>query len=411
MVPNKDEQKDAYVARFMKDEGMMKSHPEEKQRMAAAESKWQSYQHDDMQFADMSKVEIFKAGSYYGVTYDESQIDEIAKNTNFLIGSGKHRAPAKLGHDDAQQYAKQSGLPAVGWVNKVYREGAKLYADFKDVPEIVIAAIQKKLYNSVSSEIYMDAHSEKEFGIKGKVLRAVAFLGADVPKVKGMMPLSAYLSEEEGRIFKFKVSDQFEFSEELSETERLKLEADKASEEKKKKGDMKMSEEEKKAAADALKASEAKTAEALKLAEDEKAKRVAIETKEKDAKIAAFCEANKTVLIPALQPKFKALAASVNGTVKLDDKEEDSLATMLSFTEELMKAKAIPVGETKTQKEGDVKIDPNAVKLEEEKYTSSKKNAGPVDNAELSLKAEKYQEENKCSFKVALLAVAKLESK
>lgn len=153
------------------------------------------------EFHELKDVEIFAAGTYhferedgteYSVTYDDNDVQAIADNTNKLIAGEKHSPPGKLGHDGAQAFAAASGLPAIGWAQNLRRKGSKLIADFTDVPSLAYKALQKKLYKKISSEIYHEKASEQNFGVKGLVLRAVAFLGADVPRVKG---LAAFLSE------------------------------------------------------------------------------------------------------------------------------------------------------------------------------------------------------------------------
>ncbi len=156
------------------------------------------------QFSELKDVEIFAAGTYYfqkedgteeSVTYDDKDVQELADNTNKLIELDKHSPPGKLGHDGAQAFAAASGLPAIGWATNLRAVGDKLVADFDDVPPLAYKALKAKLYKKISSEIYHAEATAKHFGkaVKGLSLRAVAFLGADVPKVKG---LAAFLSEQ-----------------------------------------------------------------------------------------------------------------------------------------------------------------------------------------------------------------------
>ena len=158
------------------------------------------------ELAEIKGAEIFMAGTWLGETYSEEDVAEIAANTNKLLAMKKFEPPAKvkklgkgkLGHSEAQEVAETAGLPAAGWVSRVYAEGAKLLADFKDVPAEMAEWIRKGLYRYVSSEIYGDKLAAQyfgEYGISGKVLRAVAFLGADVPVVKGLAPLPLALHE------------------------------------------------------------------------------------------------------------------------------------------------------------------------------------------------------------------------
>jgi hypothetical protein len=157
-------------------------------------------------------------------------------------------------------------------------------------------------------------------------------------------------------------------------------------------------------------ASDQKAAEALKFGEEQKKKLEALELKGKEDRIAAFCDTHKAVLIPALQPKFKTLALAQSAVVKFDDKEVQPLEAFLSLTEEILKAKAVPTGETPEGKEkGEASTDAT-VKLEET-FKNSGKGKDDVRNADLAVKAEKYAEEHKCSYREALLKLSQTEKK
>lgn len=469
LKPDTKETEKAFTTRFMNDDDMKKDYPNIDQRMAVAHKQFLACQeHESLE--EILSREIFKTGTFYGRKYTEETLDLIAKNTNELIAAGKHRAPSKLGHDDAQTFAKINGLPAVGWVSRVFRKGASLFADFVDVPKLVAEAINKKLYNSVSSEIYLDEHAKREFGVKGPVLRAVAWLGADIPKVKGMTPLAALMddSEEEVAIVRLEdepktklmvpanrhphgalvkvngkpdvhvvhsvhpdgtysthgLKDQSQVENFVAHdnctllSEQEGAAAYKISEEHGEPGDagtnkasgkkhkeVTMTEEEIKQLQADKAESDKKAAEALKFGEEEKAKRIALELKAKEGRIAAFCETHKAVLIPALQPKFKTLALAQSAAVKLDDKEVEPLEAFLSLTEEILKAKAVPTGELpEGDKTGDAKGE--AAKLEET-FKNSGKGKDDVRNGDLAIKAEKYAEEHKCSYREALLELSK----
>lgn len=149
---------------------------------------------------ELKGVEILRAGVIRGREYKATDLQEIAENTNRLIKEELHNPPGKLGHDDSQAFARASGLPATGWVERLRVIGDKLVADFADVPKLVMRAMREKLFRKISSEIYFDFPHPKTGDIMGKVLRAVAFLGADIPEVKG---LGDYLGEGGGKIYAF----------------------------------------------------------------------------------------------------------------------------------------------------------------------------------------------------------------
>lgn len=515
------------------------------------------------EFAELNGVEIFKAGTYYGRDYSEKDLDELVTNTNKLIVDGKHRAPAKLGHDESQKYAQESGLPALGWIKNLVRRGNSVFADFKDVPNKVYDAIKNKLYDSVSAEIYLEPASEREFGIKGKVLRAVALLGADVPKVKGMAPLSAFLSEpkeEDVMVVKFgdwneelhpretngkfgngsgptqgsakdmayvaakwlnvhnasdgiaKVRslvarhDTPEARKLVEHLDSLKGKSISAEDiERIKELIVKMNEggivykshihngrqvlvafaDHKEPDADnkggpsdndadnlhpigamvkhkehgklvvdrhnddgSYDTHEADTPEKThtgilhkdielmsereflgltvvdstgkgeneNMQELEKANKTieALQKKIREEKVAAFCEKHKEVITPALIPGLQEIATVMSGVTKFSDKEVDGLGELLSFTEALIKAKAVVLDEvTKdtndeaTKTDADKKVAAVCEKLAEELEDTTGFVGKEVsfERADIALAAEKYAEEHKVDYRTALLAV------
>lgn len=139
-------------------------------------------------YGELEAVEILQVGALpaRGVAFTKSDLEEIAQNTNQLIREGLHHPPGKLGHDDNQAFAQASGLPATGWVESLSVVGEKLVARLRDVPRILMRAFKERLFRKVSSEVYFEFPHPRTHERMGKVLRAVAFLGADIPEVKGL---------------------------------------------------------------------------------------------------------------------------------------------------------------------------------------------------------------------------------
>ncbi len=140
-------------------------------------------------FFTIEAVPILKVGKWTdmqgtNVEFSLKDLDEISKNTNALLKSNILEPPLKLGHNESQNLT--DGLPALGYVSKVYRLGNVLYADFQNVPEVIYNLIKNRAYSKVSAEVYMNfRHPDTDENI-GKTLRAVALLGADLPAIKGL---------------------------------------------------------------------------------------------------------------------------------------------------------------------------------------------------------------------------------
>lgn len=140
--------------------------------------------------------EIFATGTWHGDKYVEEDLDAMCEAFE-KVG---FKPPLKLGHSDKQHLLRQSGLPAAGWVDKIYRKGEKLLADFSSIPKQVYDLITRKAYDRVSSEIYWDYTTEgKKFP---RVLRAVALLGAEIPEVTTLDSISALFYDDKGQGYK-----------------------------------------------------------------------------------------------------------------------------------------------------------------------------------------------------------------
>jgi len=116
------------------------------------------------------EVECFRAGDYgsKGV-WREDDISQLAQDYN----PEKHEAPVTIDH-------AQAG-PAFGWVKRLIARGKVLIAELGDLNEQFRESVKRGEYRKVSVEIY------RKFGNDERpYLRALSFLGAQVPHVKGL---------------------------------------------------------------------------------------------------------------------------------------------------------------------------------------------------------------------------------
>ena len=148
--------------------------------------------------ATISNLEIFGAGTHSAMTgkmtITEDDLDEMVEAFNALSSTNIVKPHLKLGHTDAQKwFGQKDGIPALGWIEKVWRVGSKLLANVKDVPGALIDMIRQGRYHNVSAEVYWDAdieHNGKKFS---RVLSAVSLLGVEMPAVKDLAGLAASL--------------------------------------------------------------------------------------------------------------------------------------------------------------------------------------------------------------------------
>lgn len=134
----------------------------------------------------MKYFQVFKAGKYPQGTFTQKDVEEIAKNYDPSFCE----APVTIDHE-------QSG-PAYGWVDKVKTDGDILQVSFKDTPQAFQDDVNSGKYKKVSVELYKNLEG------KGHYLKAVSFLGAAIPQVKGLEPVK--FRDEEAEIFEFEIN-------------------------------------------------------------------------------------------------------------------------------------------------------------------------------------------------------------
>ena len=145
----------------------------------------------------LDDVEIFKVGVWNGDQYTLEDLQRIVRN--FEILRERVKPPIKLGHTENQKLLQEDGLPAGGWVDKLKLVGSTLVASIKDVPRAIYELVKNRAYKRVSSEIYpmyKDSALKQEFG---PVLRAVAFLGGDIPAVDSLADIQALYGQSDQR--------------------------------------------------------------------------------------------------------------------------------------------------------------------------------------------------------------------
>jgi hypothetical protein len=141
-------------------------------------------------FAEMVGLPIFKAGTYHDgtVTVTDADLDEMV--TSYDATRLAFNRPIKITHKDKDN----SQTAAMGIVTRLYTgavNGVKhLLADITDMPDKLSKAIMDRRILDRSIEMY------PQFQGFRNVLRAVAFLGDDIPEVKGLPDLKNYVYGE-----------------------------------------------------------------------------------------------------------------------------------------------------------------------------------------------------------------------
>lgn len=133
--------------------------------------------------------EIFRTGKHIAsngqeVNVTEKDLDEIVSN----FSDKNPDVPIVIGHP-------KTNNPAYGWVDKLKREGDKLYACYKDVASEFEEWVKDGRYKT------------RSISLKDNVLRHIGWLGAKPPAIKG---LEAYQFEEDENALSF--SEDFKFT-------------------------------------------------------------------------------------------------------------------------------------------------------------------------------------------------------
>lgn len=135
----------------------------------------------------LTGIEIMAVGTWNGDEYGVDDLDSMVKA--YQSGNAGIDPPLKLGHSEGQELVE--GMPALGWVTNLRRNGQKLLADFKDVPKKIADLINNGAYKKVSSEVFFNLRQPKGARLP-RVLSAVALLGAEIPAVSTLSDVEAW---------------------------------------------------------------------------------------------------------------------------------------------------------------------------------------------------------------------------
>lgn len=142
---------------------------------------------------NINGIEIFSEGEWNGDIYKRDDLEKMVSS----FGKTGFEPPVKIGHNEEQPELKD-GAPALGYIDKIYIEGKKLLADFKELPKKVYEAMKRGNYKRVSSEIYWNY--AKDGKVFDRVLKAVALLGAEVPAVTNLESITGLYSKDNSEL-------------------------------------------------------------------------------------------------------------------------------------------------------------------------------------------------------------------
>lgn len=336
----------------------------------------------DSETFSQNGVEIFSVGQWNGDNFSEKDLNDIVSAFNETKNGVQPYL--KLGHNKEQNLLAKDGLPAAGWVDKIYVQGGKLLADFKDIPKKIYQLLEKKAYKKVSCEMFFNVKiNNKSYP---KLLTAVSLLGADTPAVMNLNDiLNLYSFEDENkRYFEYEIDESRKETIMAKTESEIKLELDLDAQKK------------------------------LYTAEQQKAKELEDKAKEQEREIAALKEfkanAEKQALLDAEKAKENEIKAFSAQLIS------DKLCTkaMQPLVEELLSDKkefSVKSGDKALKTKQDVlkevlKLYTEAQKVNFEESTKETKEFSQDQQAQVDKKIQQYIKDGK-TYKQAYVQAMK----
>ena len=163
-----------------------------------------------LETVEKSNVEIFAAGTFNGDTY---AVDDLYAMVDAFDKVG-FQPPIKAGHEEGQEDKKTAkrifGEPALGYVTALRVIGDKLYADLKQIPKRFADLINAGAYKRISSEVYWQYTDDSSGKTFPRVLKAIAFLGANIPALTNLKAIeSLYQIGPNGQLMAYEGNREF----------------------------------------------------------------------------------------------------------------------------------------------------------------------------------------------------------
>lgn len=164
-------------------------------------------------------VELVSIGTHNGITFSESDLDEIVESTNKL----DFDPAVKIGHSD------DDSEPAYGYVKNFRKVGSgslsKIVADFVDLTDEIYTAITEKRFGRVSIELYKNL--KRGDNIFKRAIGAVALLGQAIPGMANLKPLYKMFGLEGESVVNFEADIiSIHTDSEVSDMDKEKFEAE-----------------------------------------------------------------------------------------------------------------------------------------------------------------------------------------
>jgi hypothetical protein len=144
--------------------------------------------------ATITDMELFKVGTWNGITTSSQQLDDMIRDTNDIHERRLLKPRMLLGHGK-QQLLQDQGWPVAGWMGKLKRVGDSVFATITDIPHLIAELVNAKAYGERSVEIEHNG----EWGGKRypRILKDVVFTGGKIPAVENLNDVRALYAKND----------------------------------------------------------------------------------------------------------------------------------------------------------------------------------------------------------------------
>jgi len=157
-----------------------------------------------LETVDISTIEVFSEGTWNGDKYGHEDLQAMVD----AFPEVGFEPTAKAGHADGQEDEKKArlvfGAPALGYAKRIWIDGKKLFAELKSVPRRFADLIKAGAFKRISAEIYWNYKNESNGKTYPRVLKSIAFLGAEIPALTDLKAIeSLYEKNDAGSLFAY----------------------------------------------------------------------------------------------------------------------------------------------------------------------------------------------------------------
>jgi len=90
------------------------------------------------------------------------------------------------------------GAPALGYVDRIYTAGGKLYADLRDLPKKVAEIIRRRDFRKLATEIYWNYKDEAGGKTYPRALKGLTLVGANLGKLDSIAEIEKLFARDYG---------------------------------------------------------------------------------------------------------------------------------------------------------------------------------------------------------------------